>query len=226
MPSAPDHYKALNVSPRATQQEIKTAYRKLAKQFHPDVCAKTAAADGQERIVEINHAYEILGDVQQRKQYDRDRNASTFRGIRSAQGVTVKPRRSNEPDLDVWLKKIYRPLNRTIHAVIDPLEEQIEALSADPFDDELMQEFMDYLETSQAALEKAQSIFQSLPNPANVARVARDLYYCLNHLSDGLEQFQWFTLNYSEDYLHTGQEMFRRADTFSWQVRQAIAELG
>ncbi|AFY39450.1 heat shock protein DnaJ domain protein [[Leptolyngbya] sp. PCC 7376] len=225
MPSIPDHYRTLNISPRATQQEIKIAYRKLAKQFHPDVC-ETTAQQGKERIVEINQAYEVLGDEQHRRQYDHDRNAVMFRGIRSAQGVNVKPRRSTEVDLEVWLKKIYRPLNRTINAVIDPLEEQIEDLSADPFDDELMQVFMDYLEESKESVEQAQKIFQSLPNPANVARIARDLYYCLNHLSDGLEQFEWFTLNYSEDYLYTGQEMFHRAYQFSRQVRQAIAELG
>ena len=88
-----------------------------------------------------------------------------------------------------------------------------------------MQDFLDYLEESKDSVEQAQKIFQSLPNPANAARIARDLYYCLNHLSDGLEQFNWFTLNYSEDYLHTGQEMFRRAEQFSWQVNQAIANL-
>lgn len=223
--STPDHYQTLKVSPRATQQDIKTAYRKLAKQFHPDVCTDSSEAS-QTRIIEINQAYEVLGDEQQRKQYDQARDAVNFRGIRSAQGTTVKPRRSTELDLEIWLKKIYRPVNRAINQVLDPLEQQIEELSADPFDDDLMQDFLDYLELSKASIDQAQKTFESLPNPANVARVARDLYYCLNHLSDGLEQFQWFTLNYSEDYLHTGQEMFRRADQFATQVRGAIAELG
>lgn len=222
MVTNPDYYKALEVSPKATQQEIKDAYRRLAKQFHPDTCDENA---NKNRIVELNHAYEVLGDSQQRKQYDLSRETANFRGIRSAQGSTVKPRQTAEIDLDLWLQKIYQPLHRTISSIIHALDQEIEALSADPFDDDLMGDFQAYLEDCQAMLEQAQRLFQSLPNPANVARIARDLYYCLNHLGDGLEQLEWFTLNYSEDYLHTGKEMFRRADQFSWQAHQAIAKL-
>lgn len=98
-------------------------------------------------------------------------------------------------------------------------------MAADPFDDDLMATFQTYLEDCQAILDQAQKLFQSLPNPTNVARAARDLYYCLNHLGDGLEQLEWFTLNYNEEYLHSGQEMFRRADQFSWQAQEAIAQL-
>jgi molecular chaperone DnaJ len=222
--AAPDHYKILGVSSRATQQEIKQAYRRLAKEFHPDTCDKNQVENG-DRIIALNHAYEILGDAQQRKQYDLSRDVANFRGIRSAQGTTVKPQPSAETDLELWLQKIYQPLYRVITNIINPLEAQIDDLAADPFDDELMAAFQNYLEDSQTALDQAQKLFQSLPNPATVARAARDLYYCLNHLGDGLEQLEWFTLNYSEDYLHTGQEMFRRADQFSWQAHQAIAQL-
>ncbi|MEB3224626.1 MAG: J domain-containing protein [Synechococcus sp.] len=222
--ATPDHYKILGVSPRATQQEIKQAYRRLAKECHPDTCAKNQGDNG-DRIVALNHAYEVLGDVQQRKQYDLSRDTANYRGIRSAQGVTVQPHQSIETDLDLWLQQIYRPLHRVITGIIHPLEEKIDDLAADPFDDELMAAFQEYLEDCQTALDQAQKLFRSLPNPANVARAARDLYYCLNHLGDGLEQFEWFTLNYSEDYLHTGQEMFRRADQFSWQAQEAIAQL-
>ncbi|MGB2924069.1 MAG: DnaJ domain-containing protein [Limnothrix sp.] len=222
MAATPNYYQMLEISARATQQEVKAAYRRLAKRFHPDICEKEV---DQERIVLINQAYEVLGDRQQRQQYDLSRNAASFRGIRSAQGVTVKPRHSTETDLDLWLQKIYRPLHQVIDSILEPLAEQLDELSADPFDDELMGDFENYLEVCLANLEQAQKLFQSLPNPANVARAAQDLYYCLNHLGDGLEQFKWFTLNYSEDYLHSGQEMFRRADQFSWEAQQAIAQL-
>ncbi|QCS50273.1 MULTISPECIES: J domain-containing protein [Cyanophyceae] len=222
--TTPDYYKVLNISPKATQQEIKNAYRRLAKQYHPDTCDKSQTANG-DRIVALNHAYEILGDAHQRKQYDLSRDAANYRGIRSAQGTTVRPRQTMETDLDVWLQHIYRPLNQAILKIIKPLEAQIDELAADPFDDDLMATFQTYLEDCQAILDQAQKLFQSLPNPANVARAARDLYYCLNHLGDGLEQLEWFTLNYNEEYLHSGQEMFRRADQFSWQAQEAIAQL-
>ena len=222
--ATPDYYRILNISPRATQQEIKQAYRRLAKQFHPDTGQENQVANG-DRIVALNHAYEVLGDAHQRQQYDRSRDVANYRGIRSAQGTSVKPRQTHEVDLELWLHKIYRPIHRIISNIINPLDDQIDALAADPFDDDLMAVFQTYLEDSRETLEQAQKLFQSLPNPANVARVAQDLYYCLNHLGDALEQLEWFTLNYSEDYLHTGQEMFRRADQFAWQAHQAIAQL-
>ncbi len=217
-----DHYKTLGISPKASQQEIKEAYRRLAKQFHPDT--KNEGAD-HDRIVQLNQAYEILGDRPQRALYDQQRHASTFRGIRQPQATAVKHEKSNDTDLALWIREIYQPIRRLVDVIICPLKQQIDELAADPFDDELMEAFQSYLEECQVSLELAQTILRSLPNPMNLARVAQDLYYCLNHLGDGLEQFEWFTLNYSEDYLHTGQEMFRRADQFSFQAHQAIAKL-
>jgi hypothetical protein len=60
-------YKILAVKPAATADELKKAYRQLARQWHPDVCKE---ADANEQFLRIKHAYDVLGDAKSRRKYD------------------------------------------------------------------------------------------------------------------------------------------------------------
>ncbi|WP_217620691.1 DnaJ domain-containing protein, partial [Helicobacter pylori] len=81
-------YQTLNVSENASQDEIKKSYRRLARQYHPDL---NKTKEAEEKFKEINAAYEILSDEEKRRQYDQfgdnmfgGQNFSDFAKSRSA----------------------------------------------------------------------------------------------------------------------------------------------
>ncbi|MCW6035460.1 DnaJ domain-containing protein [Spirulina subsalsa FACHB-351] len=207
-------YKVLGLSPHASQGDIKRAYRRLVKQYHPDSQHERA---NHEKIVQLNAAYEVLGDPQQRSVYDQQQTVVQSQRQRRSKASQEEYQTTQETgrDRDLhfvrWCQGVYQPVNLLISQILNPLEAQIEQLAADPFDDELMSLFQNYLYNCRQDLNQAQSLFVSQPNPAKVAGVAANLYYCLNHISDALEELEWFTLNYDDHYLATGKELFRRA---------------
>lgn len=233
------HYDTLEVGPKASQTEIKRAYRRLAKQFHPDSNQATANHD---RIAAINAAYEILGDPQQRQSYDRElqyqtrgyyvgydpvRNSDRQQRTAAAQAQYQKRKtgRDSDEQFQLWLNQVYQPVNRFLARILNPLQDQIDDLAADPFDDELLEDFQAYLDECRDYLQLAQRSFRSMPNPSNVAGVAAHLYYCLNQVGDGIDELERFISSYDEHYLHTGQELFRIAAGLRREAQAAIRDI-
>lgn len=78
------HYEVLGVSPNASAEEIKRAFRAAARRLHPDVSSST---DADQRFAHVSAAYEVLSDPEARRDYDQSLAAKASGGDRDASDV-------------------------------------------------------------------------------------------------------------------------------------------
>jgi molecular chaperone DnaJ len=215
-----NHYQTLSVDRLAPLTEIKLAYRKIAKQFHPDC---NPSLGNHEKIIAINLAYEVLSNPQSRAKYD------LTLGMHSAPAShSRRPRKTYQDEdrkFDLWYKQVYKPVIEMVADMVESLDLQIEQLADDPFDDQLMADFEFYLDDCRRSLTEAQSLFRKVPNPKAAAGVAEYLYYALSHLGDGMEELNYFTRNFDDRHLHTGQEMWRLVEEMSDRAQSVMSGL-
>ena len=210
-------YHILGVASHASLAEIKAAYRELVKCHHPD------AGGDVEKIVELNAAWELLGDPESRKTYDRINKGKTCiakeaqqRGVRNARAsaaARVANAHSSEVDdaLSRWLNQVYEPIDRLLGQVINPFPAQLRDLSADPYDEILMESFCNYLEKSRDRMEKVNVLYRAIPIPDPVKGFGLSLYQCFSEVEDALAELDRYTMGYVDSYLHDGKEMLREA---------------
>ena len=197
-----DPYQILKVLPSSKLEDIKKAYRELVKIHHPD------KGGDAKKMLEINAAWEIL------KKNHKNLNVNKFNKSKSKNQNEFKNeniKTSNSEDIRNWFQNIYIPIDKLLGQIINPLASNIKNLSADPYDDKLMDSFCTYLEKSKSKITKVKTIYTSLPSPSLVMDFSLDLYHCLSKVEDGLNELERYTLGYVDNYLHDGKSMIIEA---------------
>ena len=206
-----NYYKELGLNQNATKNEIKSAYRLLAKKYHPDT------GGDNEKFLALQLAWETLSDPHKKAIHDKSlfNNESYIVSKNKNWSSELKNKKNNstnkDQDIKDWIKKIYNPINRFISQVIKPLNDEIKKLSADPYDDKLMDAFSSYLNESRKKIEKASSLFKSQAVPNSISSIGLDLYHCFSQVQDALDELDRYTQGYVDDYLFDGKQMMKEA---------------
>jgi len=193
-----DPYQILKVHPSAKLEEIKKAYRKLVKIHHPDKGGDSAV------MLEVNSAWEIL------KKKHKDLNLNKVNNSKLYNQNEYKRETNNHSkpeDLKKWFQNVYIPIDKLLGQIINPLGSKIRDLSADPYDEILMDSFCLYLEQSKNKITKIKKIYTSFACPSIIRDFSLDLYHCLSHVEDGINELERFTMGYVDNYLHDGKAM-------------------
>ena len=91
------------------------------------------------------------------------------------------------------------------------MNNEIKELSADPYDDQLMENFCNYISLSQKKIKQIENIYYNkiVPNSASV--LGLNLYHCFSQVKDALSEFDRYTQGYVDNYLFDGKEMIKEA---------------
>ena len=196
-----DPYEILKVNPNAKLEDIKKAYRELVKIHHPD-------KGGDPKIMlEINSAWEIL--KKKHKNLNLVNNSKAYNQNKYKKDII---NHDKSEDIKNWFRNIYLPIDKLLGQIINPLPSRIRDLSADPYDQILMDSFCSYLEKSKDKITKVKILYTSMASPSLIKDFSLDLYHCLSKVEDGLNELERYTMGYVDNYLHDGKSMISEAN--------------
>ena len=204
-------YEELGLEKNATKNEIKSSYRSLVKKHHPD------AGGQKERFLAIQNAWETLNDPIKKEKYDKKifSPLASFDSLNENWEEKFNSKKYDssikDKEVEIWIKEIYTPINRLISQVIKPLNNEIKKLSADPYDDVLMENFCIYISVSQKKIDKVEKIYNKKLVPKSISTLGLNLYHCFSQVKDALSELDRYTQGYVDDYLFGGKEMIKEA---------------
>ncbi len=197
-----DPYQILKVHPSAKLEEIKKAYINLVKVHHPDKGGDSAV------MLEVNSAWEILKKKHKNLNLNKVNNSKVYNQNEYKRETNNY---SNSEDIKKWFQNIYLPIDKLLGQIINPLSSKIRDLSADPYDQILMDAFCLYLEKSKNKITMIKKIYTSFASPSIIRDFSLDLYHCFSHVEDGINELERYTMGYVDNYLHDGKAMITLA---------------
>ena len=197
-----DPYQILKVHPNTKIEDIKKAYKELVKIHHPDKGGDLKV------MLEINAAWEVLKKTNKNLNLNEVNNSKIYKQKKYKKDIDNY---SQSEDIKNWFQNIYLPIDKLLGQIINPLSSNIKDLSADPYDEILMDSFCLYLEKSKNKIKKVKIIYTSMSSPSLVKDFSLDLYHCLSQVEDGLNELERYTMGYVDNYLHDGKSMILEA---------------
>jgi molecular chaperone DnaJ len=214
-----NHYQILGIEADVTSQEIKRAYRRLAKIQHPDAQASRgsdAHEAATEEMMRLNEAYETLMDKSKRAEYDRRIGVGkTGTGGKRTQFTSFHEDAAREK----FLRTVFHPARSAIVRALGGYKRQLRELSADPYDDLLVEQFQRYLEKLEDALRQGSNELTKNEAPRSLQAAVQTMRYAIAHAADGLEELGYFCSNYDYSHLSMAESLFRIATD---QLRQSL----
>jgi molecular chaperone DnaJ len=215
-----NHYQILGLSTDVSAADIKRAYRRLAKAHHPD--ARHHIADTEESLaateemMRINEAYATLMDTAKRAAYD------VKIGLRKAINIKKPIFTSFDEDQqrERYLSSVLYPIRNNIGKVLSAYKRELKDLSADPYDDELIWAFEQYVDKIEDTLRKSSDTMTRNAAPRTLQPTVLLMRQCIAQAADGLEELRYYLRNFDYNHLTTAESLFRIATDLS---RQALA---
>jgi molecular chaperone DnaJ len=207
------YYQVLGLEPQVSSMEIKKAYRKLVKDYHPDVDYSESDASRRgkrtEYMMDLNEAYATLSDKSKRATYDALIGAN---GRGRATRVSMANPVEEEEARVRYLRKIFHPSRQDIVRVLGKFKQKLRELSLDIFDDQLVATFEQYVNEVETVLFRAANALSSEKSPDSLEGAVQMMRYSIAQAADGLDEKKRFCQNYDYDHLAMAGNLFRIAN--------------
>jgi curved DNA-binding protein CbpA len=211
----PTFYDILGVSPKATTDDIRRAFRQSAKRLHPDTIDGTEA-----QMRALNEAYETLRDPDRREAYDETLRPKAYR-------LPKRPPPGGADGVDPFEFKarIFQPLDQKLRPALQHLAVAIAELAYDVFDDAYIARFNDAVAVTEEALTEAHRRLFSASWPSPLASALNLYRQGLRQADDAIEDFQTFIATLDSDMLVEGRALLRMAVEILTEAREALGIL-